>query len=287
MPNAVPTATRGRSPTLAANRRRNDEASWWRTPRWRDSRRQLWNLLDRRVAHGARVAVVGAGNGHDLPVRRLASRAAELWLFDLDSAALHRAKQRVRSSRGRVIAHELDITLGGADAIVTAAVEQREPSAGDAIVPLPGAPFDVVIADLLYTQLLYPALADSGLPTAAIDECLTRHGQRLTEQVVDSLHASAPRGIVVHVHDLLGRWRGHRQPVSLTDVLTASRSDPNAALELASQGNQPRGCDPRSAVTSRGAEILETSMWVWPFAPAVEYLVCATVAASADPTGES
>lgn len=265
------------SPTLAANQRRNDEGLWWRAPRWHHSRARLWKLLARHVKAGARVAVVGAGNGHDLPLARLARRAGELWLFDLDSTALHRARQRSRHA-DRVVVRQLDVTAGAADAITAAAIANREPprlspNAG----PLPGGPFDVVIADLLYSQLLYPALIDSGLGGEEIDDCLRRHGQALTDNVVRTLHATAPGGIVIHVHDLLGWWPGHRQPVTAVAIVSLFRADPTAGLELAALGNRPVGSDPLPAVRSLGAQILETSMWIWPFAPGVEYLACATV----------
>ena len=70
--------------TLAANARRNANGGVRRMWRWRATRAAAWALLERHVAPGATVAVVGAGNGHDLPLRRLGRRAGRLDLIDLD-----------------------------------------------------------------------------------------------------------------------------------------------------------------------------------------------------------
>ena len=239
---------------------------------------QAWKLLDRYVPAGARVAIVGAGNGHDLPLRRLADRAGELWLFDLDPGALEHARHRSRRGPS-VVAQQLDVSAGAVDRIIAAAIGRSEPPDPPRLGPLPGAPFDVVIADLLYSQLLYPALTDSGLPREETNECLARHGQPLTDEVVRALQASAPRGLVIHLHDLLGWWPGHPQPVTAAEIIALSATDPDAAPALAELGNQPTGCDPRGVIRSLPAQILNTAMWVWPFAPSVEYLVSATVAA--------
>lgn len=107
---------------------------------------------------------------------------------------------------------------------------------------------------------------------------MQRHGRPLTDAVVAWLHASAPHGVVVHVHDLLGWWPGHPQPFALDDVLTLAERDLDAALELARTGNFPHGCDPRQACVALDATIVDTALWRWPFAPGVDYLVCATVA---------
>jgi hypothetical protein len=66
--------------------------------------------------------------------------------------------------------------------------------------------------------------------------------------------------------------------VSLATIAALARTDTRAALELADLGNQPLGCDPEPAITALDAEVRETSLWLWPFAPRVEYLVRASVA---------
>jgi len=261
------TVTEPRRPALAANVARNREATAWRSLRWRAARRALWALLDRYVAKGARVAVVGVGNGHDVPLQELRRRTGVLDLIDVDGAALGRARRRLVNRAGVGLIAQ-DITAGRADAIARGR-DAREPIAALA------DRYDVVVGDLLYTQLLYPALADAGRPEAATEGTLRRHGQPLTDAVVAALHASAP--CVVHVHDSLGWWPGHPQPFSLADVLSVAERDEAAALELVTRGNVPLGCDPREASLRAGAEIVETAFWAWPFSRGVEYLVCATV----------
>lgn len=276
--------TPGTSPANAANATRNAQATQWRTARWRPARTALWRLLDSYVKPGDRVAVVGAGNGHDVPLRRLRRRAGHVDLVDLDAAALRRARRRlVTRRRGLGVVVE-DVTFGCADAITRAILS------GEAVSPQTrpqphriSHPYDIVVADLLFTQLLYPALADARIPGPMIDSTLRRHGQPLTDAVVAWLHASAPHGLIVHVHDLLGWWAGHPQPVALDEILTVAEHDLEAALQLAQTGNVPHGCDPRQACLALGAKIIDTALWRWPFAPGVDYLVCATVARAGDP----
>jgi len=266
------------SPGHAANAARNAQATCWRTARWRAARAALWELLDRYVKPGDRVAVVGAGNADDVPLGRLRRRAAHVDLIDLDAAALRRARRRPLA-RHRVLGMVVeDVTFGRADAITQATLNKEAPPP---IRPQPdrvAGTYDVVVADLLFTQLLYPALADARLPGPVIDSALQRHGQPLTDAVVAWLHASAPHGQVIHVHDLLGWWPGHPQPFALDDVLTLAEHDLDAALQLAHTGNMPHGCDPRQSCAALDAQIIDTALWRWPFAPGVDYLVCATIA---------
>jgi len=74
-------------------------------------------LLAQHVKADARVAIVGAGNGDDLPLRRLARRAARVDLIDLDAAALRRARRRVRFAHHVHTVRE-DVTAGAVDAIL-------------------------------------------------------------------------------------------------------------------------------------------------------------------------
>lgn len=272
---------RNARPAAAANAARNDAvAAWSRALRWRPARTALWRLLDRHVTSGAAVAVVGAGNAHDVPLGRLGRRARHVDLIDCDAAALRRARRRALPRRPRAIVQ--DVTLGAADTITQAAANDWPPvlhAARGQPRQLP-APYDVVVADLLFTQLLYPALTDAGLSRATIGDVLACDGQALTDAVVARLHASAPGGLVIHVHDLLGWWPGHPQPFTLGEVLDLADQEPQAALELAQQGNTPWGCDARQASLRHNAEILDTAFWRWPFSPGVDYLVCATVAQS-------
>jgi hypothetical protein len=268
-------------PVLRANAARNGQATGSRLTRWRGARDALWALLDRHVETGARVAVVGAGNGHDVPLRRLVRRAGRVDLHDLDAATVRATAGRV-GTRRRVRPVVSDVTLGAADALVRRATGEDVPAVPlDAVgsAPLAGGPYDVVVADLVVTQLLYPALVDARLPGPAIRRTLEAHGQDLTDAVAARLHAAAPGGPVVWVHDVLGWWDGHGQPFALDDVLrTAADEGPEAALALVATGRVPRGADPRAGLLRAGAEVVETAFWRWPFARGVDYLVCATVA---------
>jgi hypothetical protein len=269
-------------PVLRANASRNGQATAARAARWRGARDALWALLDRHVAPGAVVAVVGAGNGHDVPLRRLARRAARVDLHDIDAATVRSTAGRVGSRRS-VRPVVTDVTLGAASAVVRGATGDGEPGPElDAVrrAALPGGPYDLVVADLLLTQLLYPALVDAGLPNATILRSLRAHGQDLTDAVATRLHRAAPDGLVVWVHDVLGWWDGHEQPFTIDAVLDAAREDPEAALRLAATGRTPRGADPRRGLERAGATVVETAFWRWPFARGTDYLVCATVARS-------
>jgi hypothetical protein len=249
---------------LAANAANNARGDGARRRRWKPVRAAAWALLDGEVARGARVAVVGAGNGDDLPLRRLARRAGRLDLLDVDARALAGARRRAITARALVE----DLTGGAADAVLAGAAE---PVAVPA-TPVGDGPYDVVVCDLVLTQLLYPALKAAGtLSGAAIDGVLLRDGQRLTDGVVARLHAAAPGGTVVILHDLLGWWDGHRQPFALDELLAAP--DPAAALELARRGRLPYGCDPWLATERAGAHVTHTALWRWPFAPGADYAV--------------
>jgi hypothetical protein len=254
------------------------------------------------------VAIVGAGNGDDLPLRRITRRAETVTLIDLDPLAARRARQRLgRSERAKVDVIGHDVTEGAADAIVRAALTAGDsteaaalgvdwtagdiaPGAADPVGlprvaadsgsedrPLPGAPYDVVVGDLFYSQLVYPALVDLGVDPDRRAAALMRHAPPLTRAVVGRLHASAPR--VVHVHDPIAWWDGHDQPVALEENLAAANGPgPEAALALAARGVGPHESDPRRALVDLGLSPTATALWRWPFAPGVDYLACATVA---------
>lgn len=274
-------------PATVANIARNAiGAGTDRAARWDAAREMSWELLDRRVPAGSRVALIGAGNGDDLPLARLAARAARLDLFDLDRAALRRAVNRCPAGlRRRLRARRLDITAGAADRLVRTlrsggrSATLRNASRSLAAVP-PGAigtgDYDVMIGDLFYSQLLYPALRDSGLPNDRVHVVLAEHGPRLTDGVVGRMQASVgPDGVVIHLHDAVGWWEGHEQPVSVGDIL--GQDDCQRALALISSCRRPVGTDPRESAVRLGAELLETVLWEWEFAAGTSYLVCATV----------
>ncbi len=268
------------APVRSANAGRNLLASGAPARRWKTVGDELWRLIDPLVGPSARVAVIGAGNGHDLPLTRLAARAARVTLIDIDRRALRRARRRLSPMlRRKLHVVEHDVTAGGADAIIRAGARGRVP---DPVLvteaPIPGAPYDLVIGDLFYSQLLYPAMLDLGVPESRRRSVLDRYGPILVRGVVARLHASAPYGRVVHLHDPLGWWPGHVQPVSLPEILDAARRDPDQALRLIARGCGPRDADPRAAVRHFAIPVRATALWRWPFSNDTDYLVCATVA---------
>ena len=270
------------APATRANTARNARAEHDRHARWAPAREALWEFLDVHLPRGERVAILGAGNCDDLPLERIAARAGELTLIDLDTRSIRAARRRLpRRLRCRIDVVEHDVTVGAADAIAIAAATGQVP---ERVViseaPLPGAPYELVIGDLLYSQLLYPALVDLNVPAARTSAFLARYAPTLTRSVVARLHVSAPGGLVLHIHDPIAWWPGHPQPVTLERILTAAKRDPGAALALAGQGTGPRHSDPRAALSSFAIPVHATAMWRWPFAPGVDYLACATLAGS-------
>lgn len=268
-----------RGPASLANAKRNARATAARLERWRPARDSLWALLDPFVSDGARVGVVGAGNGHDVPLRRLTERAAHVDLIDLDARAARGARGRLPADlRERVAVVRQDVTAGLADRLVRAAVRGGLPEPREApLEPVGSGDYDVVIGDLLYSQLLYPALRDSALQPERIGVVLARIDRPLVSSVVRRLHASAPGGVVVHVHDPLGWWAGHPQRVTLEEILAAAAADTEEALALVARGRGPTACDPRAIALELGCEPIATALWRWPFQDGVDYLACGTV----------
>jgi hypothetical protein len=262
-----------------ANARRNSAAGPSRLWRWRDTRSAAWSLLERHVEPGAVVAVVGAGNGHDLPLRRLGRRAARLDLVDLDTHALRRAGRRLRLGGVRADLVTEDVTHGLADTVIRDVVARRavrRPPAGATAQPSGRPPYDVVIADQFLSQLLYPALSDSQLSRGEVGAALRSHGQRVTNSVIAGLAAAAPGGLLVCIEDVL-RWGvDHHQPFTIDEVL--AQTDPDRALELVERGTPARGCDGRTAHALAGTQVVDRAFWHWPLGPGTDYLVCATVA---------
>jgi hypothetical protein len=263
-----------------ANASRNAEAGLGRRRRWGPARDALWNFVEPWIEDGARVAIVGAGNADDLPLRRIARRAGSVTLIDLDPRAARGARRRLgRTERSKVDVIGHDVTEGAADRIVLEVADLPHlaaESGGDGR-PLPGGPYDLIIGDLFYSQLLYPALVDLGVDPDRRAEALVRHAPPLTRAVVARLHASAPR--VVHVHDPIAWWDGHEQPVALEEILDANAGQgPEAALALTARGVGPHESDPRAALADLGLSPTATALWRWPFAPGVDYLACATLA---------
>jgi hypothetical protein len=278
-PDRVLAAERFKAPVGTANSARNARAELGRHRRWGPARDALWHVLEPLVNGDARVAIVGAGNGDTLPLSRIVARAREVTLIDIDAHAIRAARRRQpRGLRRRIEVIGHDVTNGAADAIATAAATADVPVA-EALceAPVPGAPYDLVIGDLFYSQLLYPALVDLDIPAPRRTAFIARYAPTLTRSVVARLHRSADHGRVLHIHDPIAWWPGHPQPVSLDQILATASRDPEAALALAARGNGPHHSDPRPALDAFAIPIQATTLWHWPFASGIDYLACATL----------
>jgi hypothetical protein len=99
------------APATRANTARNARAERDRHARWALAREALWRFLDVHLPDGVRVAILGAGNCDDLPLERIAARAGEVTLIDLDARAIRAARRRQPPSaalparRGRARRH--------------------------------------------------------------------------------------------------------------------------------------------------------------------------------------
>jgi hypothetical protein len=141
--------------------------------RWRDFTEHRARIT--ALASGAapdhrsgRLAVLGAGNANDLDVRALLRRFGEVHLFDLDGAALGRA--RARHEAPRLVVHD-PIDLSGALAALPR-FRERLPT-DEEIARLPRTSvetvleaihdrFDVVLSSCLLTQILHGIQAALG-----------------------------------------------------------------------------------------------------------------------------
>jgi hypothetical protein len=270
------------SPVRRANSGRNAGRPRQRAAQWRGVRSAAWELLEGWLPEGADVLVVGAGNGDDLPLAELAVRARRLDLLDIDGAALAAARRRLpRRLRRRTRALLDDVTSGAADRVVRAvATGAAEELRLANTTTLGEPPYDIVVGDLLYTQLLYPALLDAGLSGPTIKRVLASHGTELTRSIVERMHRSSRTGIAAHIHDAAGWWNERPQPIGIEELLAAGSEDPAQTIAMLDQSRlrRPVEADPRAAVAALGGHILDKACWRWPFQPGVDYLVIATVA---------
>jgi hypothetical protein len=272
----VPRVAPATPSTAAANIARNARAERDRLARWRSVRDHAWAFVDPYLPEGGRVAVVGAGKAHTLPLTRLAARAGSVDLLDVDPVSARQARRRTgRRLRRRIRVHEHDVTLGAAQRVLESTVARRTlPVSTPEPTPLPGAPYDLVVGDLFYSQLLYPGLHDAGVPDTWIGPALRTHGQPLTDLAVARLHASVvPGGHVVHLHDPIAWVPARRQPVTLEAILAAPSAD--AALATIARGVQASSGNVRAAVRGRPDPVVAEAWWRWPFATGADYLVWA------------
>ncbi|MBC7462231.1 MAG: hypothetical protein H7287_12790 [Thermoleophilia bacterium] len=217
-------------------------------------------------------------------MQRVAERAASVTLVDIDPEAAARAQARITGKAQAGIEFlELDVTDGAAEVIVASIVAgaghptNLDPPT-DAIA---GGGFDLVLGDMLYTQLLQPALVQLRLPGPQQLEYMRAFDGLLTEALVQRLQRSAsPLGKVVHVHDV-ACWSGvHSQPVELAEALAT----PDLSWARLRRHDQ---CDPQLALERLGVLTVERGWWEWPFEPNKRFLARGTVAVAGLPSDRS
>lgn len=246
-----------------------------RLERWSSVRDELWRLVDPVLAEGQRVLLVGGGSCDDVPLVRMVERAATVDLVDFDTSSTDRALARVpEAMRDRITVLEHDVTGGSAD-IVLRAVRDDEPL--PEALPLPydalgSGEYDLVVGDMLYTQLLHAGLIALEVFGERQHELMRRYDPPLVNALVHRIQASlAPGGHAIHVHDVACWASGHDQPFTIDEVL----EDP---FWTWTQLRRHDDCDPHLHLGRLGADVTDSAWWHWPFEPNKHFLVRATVA---------
>ncbi|MEO6866957.1 MAG: hypothetical protein ABI200_02950 [Gaiellales bacterium] len=266
----------------ASNARNNAMHQALRLERWQPVRSALWKLVEPLIDATARVAIVGAGSCDDVPLTRMAEHAAHVDLIDFDRSSTDRAIGRLDADqRARVGVIELDVTGGSADLVLRAARDNA--SLPEALPipygPLADEPYDLVIGDMIYTQLLHAGLLELGIVGKRQRELMRRYDRPLVHGLVQRIEASlGTGGHGIHIHDLACWASGHKQPCSFDEAV----ADPDHRwTELRRHDN----CDPHLVLEGIGARIVDQVWWPWEFEPNKQFLVRATVTRAA--TGAS
>jgi hypothetical protein len=246
-----------------------------RLERWSPVRDSLWAVVDPLLETGASVALVGAGSCDDVPLARIAERACRIDLLDFDPSSTDRALTRLDASgRDRVTVRTEDVTGGCADTVLRAV---RDDGPLPEALPLPYGPlgdggYDLVVGDMLYTQLLHSGLIALKVFGERQHELMRRYDPHFTNALVQRIQSSlAPRGHAVHVHDVACWSDGHEQPLTLDEVL----GDP---FWTWTRLRRHDACDPHLMLGKLGADVVDSAWWRWPFEPNKHFLVRATVA---------
>lgn len=259
---------------LESNARNNAMYQQLRLERWSSVRDAAWELIEPLLDEHSHVALVGGGSCDDLPLGRLASRVQHVDLIDFDTSSTDRAVSRLPEPlRARVTVIEHDVTGGSAD-LVLRALQQDAPLPES--LPLPYGPlgsgeYDLVVGDMLYTQLLHAGLIALGIEGTRQLELMRRYDPPLVRALVQRIEASVRSGgHAVHIHDLACWASNHAQPRTLDEVF----EDPDHRWrELRRHDN----CDPHLMLHKLGASIVQHAWWRWPFEPNKQFLVRATV----------
>jgi hypothetical protein len=260
---------------LDANARNNAMHQELRLERWAGVRDSMWALIDGVLDAGARVALVGAGSCDDVPLVRILERAGSVGIIDFDATSTTRAIERTPAElRDRLRVLEEDVTGGCADMILRAVRDDDELPMS---LPLPYGPlgdgeYDVVVGDMLYTQLLHAGLIALEVFGDRQHELMRRYDPHLTTALVHRIQASlGVGGHAIHVHDVACWAKGHSQPLELDEVL----ADPFWNWTKLQRHDN---CDPHLALGRIGADVRDSAWWEWPFEPNKRFLVRATLA---------
>lgn len=258
-----------------ANVRNNAMQQPRRLAAWTHVRDALWRVLDPLIDDGARVALVGGGSCDDIPLTRIVERATTIDLIDLDRESMRRAIERLDPAAGaRVTAIECDVMDGCAELILNA-VRETQPLPEQLALPcgpIGSGDYDLVVGDMLYTQLLHPGLLALGVHGIRQHELMRTYDPQLTRALVRRIQASIrPGGRAVHVHDL-ACWSmpNHDQPMSIEAAL----AEPDVAwLRL----RRHDGCDPVLRLGELGFRVQQSSWWRWDFSSEKQFVVRASL----------
>lgn len=255
-----------------------------RFERWQGVRDELWRLVEPLLTSTSRVALVGGGSCDDVPLARIIERAAHVDLVDFDSSSTQRAVGRLPlEHRTRVDVIEHDVTGGSAD-LVLRAVRDDTPLPDSLPLPydaLGSGDYDLVVGDMLYTQLLHAGLIALEVFGERQHELMRRYDPPLVTALVQRIQASlAPKGHAIHVHDVACWADGHEQPIELAEAL----EDP---FWNWSKLRRHDDCDPHLVLGRIGADVSESAWWEWPFEPNKRFIVRATIARAGVGAGSS
>ena len=261
---------------LEANARNNAAQQALRLNGWQSTRDALWQVLEPLLQAGASVALVGGGSCDDVPLARIAARAGVVDLIDFDASATARAIDRLAiDARRSITAVACDVTGGCADIVLTAV---RDATALPQSLPHPYGPvgrgeYDLVVGDMLYTQLLHAGLIALDIVGDRQHELMARYDPPLVAALVQRIQSSVRLGgHAVHVHDVACWSSGHDQPLTIDRML----ADPERGFTRLRRHDR---CDPHLVLAQLRVPITSSRWWRWPFEPNKQFVVRASVVA--------
>jgi hypothetical protein len=268
--------------------RRSNRATAESWAQFADHRARLTELVLAAGAAGARVAVLGAGNGNDLDIERLAAHFGAIHLIDLDAGAVTRARERQPpAARERIVTHApVDAsgalkrlaewrtsppTLAQLAGLPASASERALEALGDLVDRA-----DVVVSACLLSQVMWTcreAMGEEHVHLRPVSLALAVAHLRVL------LRLARPGGTALLVADTLS---SESYPVAeaAREGGTAALLDEAVAKDLVFLGTS-RALVHKALREDRIAAPLVASVhdeppWLWPFASDRLYLVYAT-----------